>query len=130
MPVFLPALFLIAAETEAPSQVDTFIKVTDVAARASDRWLMLGSLILLLAFMWLVIRHLLKDKEAARAAYETAIKDAYAQAATARQEHNAIMKEMYGEQTKLAAELLIALQQNRELMDKVKMALERIAQKQ
>lgn len=122
----LSLIFLLAAETPAPSQVETFVKITDAASHASDRWLFMAALILLLLFNAGVIRYLLKDKESARADYTAAIKDAYAQADVARKEHAIIMKEMYGEQTKLAAELLIALQQNRDILGQVKTALERI----
>lgn len=111
---------------QASPAVETFIKTVDQAEKMSDRWLFLALLLILMIFCYLVIKYLIKDREAARVEHATQLNSAYAQADTARKEHADTMKEMYGAQTKLSAELLVALQENNVLIERIEKILERM----
>lgn len=103
-----------------------FINSVNQAEKASDRWLFLAAFIIILIFCSLVIRYLVKDRETARTEHSVQLKDAYGQAETSRKEHAMALKEMYGEQTKLSAQLLVALQENNLLIARMEKLLERL----
>lgn len=111
------------------TEIQKIKDATDFAEKASDRWLFLFSIIIILLFSAAVIRYLVKDRETARTEHANNLKEAYAQADMARREHAATMKEMYGAQTKLAAELLVAMQENNVLIGRVEKLLEKLNEK-
>lgn len=114
-------LFSILAQASGSSSqlvpgVDYVFSTADKLEKMSDRWLFLAAMMVILVSFSIIIRYLVKDREQSRIEHAQQLKDAYNEAALARKEHAQTMKEMYGEQTKLAAQLLVALQENNVLI--------------
>jgi len=80
------------------AQLEQGVNLVDKAAQASDRWLFLALLTLVLVCAGYIIRQLLKE----------------------RVEHLEWMKTVYVENIKLTAQVLVALQENNRLLESLK----------
>jgi ascorbate-specific PTS system EIIC-type component UlaA len=102
----LPALFL--------AQVDEAMKVVDKAAAQNDRWLFLAAIIFIIVAFLIVIRYLVKDRDKERDAR-----------ITENGKHQDWVVTVYTENVKMAANILVILQETNVLLARIEKILPR-----